>query len=241
MLTRSYESVRVFDNRILESLTHVHPLTPLLLWGPLVLWLIWRSFAVHHLPVVTVAGFAILGLLTWSVTEYVLHRYLFHLRPAGPFRARLQFVIHGLHHADPADPTRLVIPPVPSTIGAVLFYAAFRLALGPSFVEPFFAFFAVGYLLYDYVHYASHRFVPRTRAGNFLKRHHMLHHYVTPDARWGVSSPLWDHVFGTTGASNPRARGTRGAPTIRADAPDGASAPRQASGRRGFSYIRYLL
>ena len=241
MLTRSYESVRVFDNRILESLTHVHPLTPLLLWGPLVLWLIWRSFAVHHLPVVTVAGFAILGLLTWSLTEYVLHRYLFHLRPAGPFRARLQFVIHGLHHADPADPTRLVIPPVPSTIGAVLFYAAFRLALGPSFVEPFFAFFAVGYLLYDYVHYASHRFVPRTRAGNFLKRHHMLHHYVTPDARWGVSSPLWDHVFGTTGASNPRARGTRGAPTIRADAPDGASAPRQASGRRGFSYIRYLL
>ena len=241
MLTRSYESVRVFDNRILESLTHVHPLTPLLLWGPLVLWLIWRSFAVHHLPVVTVAGFAILGLLTWSLTEYVLHRYLFHLRPAGPFRARLQFVIHGLHHADPADPTRLVIPPVPSTIGAVLFYAAFRLALGPSFVEPFFAFFAVGYLLYDYVHYASHRFVPRTRAGNFLKRHHMLHHYVTPDARWGVSSPLWDHIFGTTGASNPRARGTRGAPTIRADAPDGASAPRQASGRRGFSYIRYLL
>jgi len=241
VLTRSYESVRVFDNRILESLTHVHPLTPLLLWGPLVLWLIWRSFAVHHLPVVTVAGFAILGLLTWSLTEYVLHRYLFHLRPAGPFRARLQFVIHGLHHADPADPTRLVIPPVPSTIGAVLFYAAFRLALGPSFVEPFFAFFAVGYLLYDYVHYASHRFVPRTRAGNFLKRHHMLHHYVTPDARWGVSSPLWDHIFGTTGASNPRARGTRGAPTIRADAPDGASAPRQASGRRGFSYIRYLL
>ena len=212
-MPRSYASVRVFDNRILESLTHVHPLTPLLLWGPLVLWLIWRSFAVHHLPVVTVAAVAILGLLTWSLIEYVLHRYLFHLRPAGPFRARLQFVIHGLHHADPADPTRLVIPPVPSTIGAVLFYAAFRLALGPSFVEPFFAFFAVGYLLYDYVHYASHCFVPRTRVGNFLKRHHMLHHYVTPDARWGVSSPLWDHVFGTTGASS----------------------------RRGFSYIRYLL
>ncbi len=213
MVPRSYASVRVFDNRILESLTHVHPLTPLLQWGPLVLWLIWHSFAVHHLPVVTVAGFAILGLLTWSLIEYILHRYLFHLRPAGPFRARLQFVIHGLHHADPADPTRLVIPPVPSTIGAVLFYAAFRLALGPSFVEPFFAFFAVGYLLYDYVHYASHRFVPRTRVGRFLKRHHMLHHYVTPDARWGVSSPLWDHVFGTTGASS----------------------------RRGFSYIRYLL
>jgi len=196
---RSYESIRVFDNPILESLTHVHPLTPLVLWGPVVLWLIWRSIAVHHLTVVAVAGVAILGLLTWSLTEYVLHRYLFHLRPAGPFRARLQFVIHGLHHADPADPTRLVIPPLPSSIGGALFYAAFRIMLGPTWAEPFFAFFAVGYLLYDYAHYTSHRFVFRNRVATCIRHHHMLHHYVTPDARWGVSSPLWDHVFSSEG------------------------------------------
>ena len=202
-MPRSYESVRVFDNPMLEALTHVHPATPLVLWGPLALWLMWRSVAVHHLPMETIAGFAVLGLLTWSLTEYVLHRYLFHLRPAGPFRARLQFVIHGIHHADPADPTRLVIPPAPSSIVAVLFYAAFRLALGPTRVEPFFAFFVVGYLLYDYIHYASHRVVPRTRVGRFIQRNHLLHHSVTPRARWGVSSPLWDHVFGTTGASTP--------------------------------------
>jgi sterol desaturase/sphingolipid hydroxylase (fatty acid hydroxylase superfamily) len=164
-----------------------------------VLWLVWRSFAVHHLTIMTVAGFAALGLSTWSLTEYLLHRYLFHLRPTRPFRARLQFVIHGLHHADPADPTRLVIPAVPSVIGGALFYAAFRTGLGPTYAEPFFAFFAVGYLLYDYIHYASHRFEPATRVGRFLKRHHMLHHFATEDARWGVSSPFWDHVFGTTG------------------------------------------
>jgi len=64
-------------------------------------------------------------------------------------------------------------------------------------VEPFFAFFAVGYLLYDYIHWASHRVVFRNRVGRFLKRHHALHHFETPDARWGVSSPLWDHVFRT--------------------------------------------
>jgi sterol desaturase/sphingolipid hydroxylase (fatty acid hydroxylase superfamily) len=193
-----YESVRVFDNRFLEAFTHVHPATPLVLWGPLALWLIWRSFAVHHLTVAAVAGVAILGLLTWSLAEYVLHRYLFHLRAEGAFRTRLQFMLHGLHHVDPADPTRLVLPPLPSAIGGVIFYAAFRIVLGPTWVEPFFAFFVVGYLLYDYLHYASHRFAPANRVGRFLKNHHMRHHFATPDARWGVSSPLWDYVFGTS-------------------------------------------
>lgn len=200
-MPRSYNSLRVFDNPILESLTHVHPVTPLLLWGPVVLWLIWRSFAVHRLSVAAVVGFAMLGLFTWSLTEYILHRYLFHMRPAGPIRARLQFMIHGLHHDDPVDPTRLVLPPVPTCLGAVVFFTAFRVLLGPAWAEPVFAFFAVGYLLYDYIHYASHRFDLWTPLGRALKRNHMLHHYATPNAHWGVSSPLWDHVFGTTGES----------------------------------------
>ena len=223
-MPRSYPSLRVFDNPILESLTHVHPLTPLVLWAPLVLWLIWRSFAVHGLSAAAVFGFAILGLLTWSLTEYLLHRYLFHIRPAGPFRARLQFMIHGLHHDDPLDPTRLVLSPVATCIGAVVFYTAFRALLGPAWAEPVFAFFAVGYLLYDYIHYASHRFVLWTRVGSALKRNHMLHHWATPDARWGVSSPLWDYVFGTTGDSTPS-----------------APVSRKASGGTSFSYTRYRL
>lgn len=202
-MPRSYRSSQVFDNPVLESLTHVHPATPIVLWGPVVLWLLWRSFAVHGLSVAAVCGFAIAGLLTWSLTEYLLHRYLFHLRPAGPRRARLQFMIHGLHHDDPLDPTRLVLPPVATAAGAVVFYTAFRAVLGPVWTEPLFAFFAVGYLLYDYIHYASHRFALGTRVGRALKRNHMLHHYTTPDARWGVSSPLWDHVFGTTGDPRP--------------------------------------
>ncbi|MCM2322727.1 MAG: sterol desaturase family protein, partial [Oligoflexia bacterium] len=49
----------------------------------------------------------------------------------------------------------------------------------------------------DYTHFAVHHFTPRTRYGKMLKQHHMLHHYVDPEARWGVSSPFWDYVFGT--------------------------------------------
>jgi sterol desaturase/sphingolipid hydroxylase (fatty acid hydroxylase superfamily) len=196
-VARPYGSLRVFDNPVLESLTHVHPAVPLAMWGPVVTWLLWRSVAVHHLGVVAILGVGIPGLLAWSLAEYLLHRHLFHIPPTSPRRERLQFMIHGLHHADPEDPTRLVLPPVPTCIGAVVFYSAFRLALGPTLVDPFFAFFAVGYLCYDYIHLASHRCHPRNRLGRLLKANHMSHHYVDADAHWGVSSPLWDWVFGT--------------------------------------------
>lgn len=202
-MPRAYPSLRVFENPLLESLTHVHPATPIVLWGPVVLWLLWRSFAVHGLSVAAVGACGLLGLLTWSLSEYLLHRHLFHMRPTGPVRRRLQFMIHGLHHDDPGDPSRLVLPPVATGIGAVVFYTAFRLVVGPVWAEPLFAFFAVGYLLYDYIHWASHRFVPPTRLGRALQRNHMLHHYVSADAHWGVSSPLWDYVCGTTGDTGP--------------------------------------
>ncbi|MDF2696779.1 MAG: Fatty acid hydroxylase, partial [Labilithrix sp.] len=46
-------------------------------------------------------------------------------------------------------------------------------------------------------HYALHHFKQTTRIGKFVKRHHMLHHHADHDGGFGVSSPLWDVVFGT--------------------------------------------
>jgi sterol desaturase/sphingolipid hydroxylase (fatty acid hydroxylase superfamily) len=61
----------------------------------------------------------------------------------------------------------------------------------------------VGYLCYDYIHFATHHFRPRTRVGKFLKQHHMLHHFAEHGSRWGVSSPMWDYVFGTLEEDRP--------------------------------------
>jgi len=140
-------------------------------------------------------GFA--GFFLWTLVEYLLHRFVFHYESEGQLGQRIHFLIHGLHHNDPIDPTRLVMPPVASLILAVIFYSAFQCVLGPVFVEPFFAFFLIGYLCYDYIHFAVHHFTPRTRLGKFLKQSHMQHHYVNPNIHLGVSSPLWDYVFGT--------------------------------------------
>jgi sterol desaturase/sphingolipid hydroxylase (fatty acid hydroxylase superfamily) len=106
-------------------------------------------------------------------------------------------VIHGVHHEDPQDASRLVMPPFNSVIMGTLLYLGFRVLLGPAWVDPFFGSFIFGYLCYDYIHFSVHYFTPRTPIGRYLKQTHMIHHYAMPNARWGVSSPLWDWVFGT--------------------------------------------
>ena len=191
--------VRVFDNDVLEWLTRVHPVVPALFWAPLVGYLLWRSFAVHQLRGSVVAALSVGGLIAWTFTEYVAHRFVFHLAPGSPTRRRVQFIVHGVHHEDPDDPTRMLMPPIPSVIATAALYGLFRIILGSVWVDPFFASFLVGYLAYDYTHLAIHYGTPRTALWRYLRRRHMLHHFVTPDARWGVTSPLWDWIFRTTG------------------------------------------
>ncbi len=199
-------SVRLFENDWLERLSRVHPITPLLLWAPVIVWLLWRAVVVHRMEPGVLVELAVAGVVVWTLTEYVIHRFLFHHRARSTVGARLVFVVHGIHHASPDDPMRLVMPPVPAIVASAAFFAMFRALLGSPSVEPFFAFFLMGYLAYDYVHLAVHRVHPRTRIGRFLRRWHMQHHHVTPEARWGVSSPMWDHVFRTTGRTVTAAR-----------------------------------
>ena len=57
--------------------------------------------------------------------------------------------------------------------------------------------FFVGYASYLYVHYIVHAWKPPKNFFKILWEHHNLHHYVYDDKAYGVSSPLWDVVFGT--------------------------------------------
>lgn len=196
-MQQAYKSIRLFESGALEWFSHIHPLTPLLFWGPVTAGLIGYGVTADHLSLAVMFGLALGGLLSWSLAEYVLHRFVFHFEPQGAFQERLVFIMHGIHHADPGDPTRLVMAPSVSIILALIFYPTFRAILGHAWVNPFFGFFILGYLVYDYTHYAVHHFTPRTAMGKALKQNHMIHHYVDHDSRWGVSSPLWDWVFGT--------------------------------------------
>jgi sterol desaturase/sphingolipid hydroxylase (fatty acid hydroxylase superfamily) len=204
---RTEPSVRLFQNDLLEALTHVHPIVPLLFWGPVVAFLLWRSVAVHDLPVSGLAAIGVLALVVWTLTEYCLHRFVFHFPAQGRIGKYLVFMFHGVHHAAPRDKTRLVMPPAGGILLLIVLYQIFRLAVPAPWVEPFLAFFIIGYLAYDYIHYATHHFAMRSPLLHFLKVYHLQHHYGAKGVRFGVSSPLWDRVFGTYPV-DPRARGS---------------------------------
>lgn len=196
---KQVKSSRLFENDILEYFSHVHPIVPLLIWGPISTYLVYRGYSVYQMNALTLLFLAFAGLLVWTLTEYALHRYVFHYVGHSALSKRIHHLIHGIHHDEPEDGTRLVMPPVAAFIIAGILFAFFRLLIGPVYVEPFFGFFLIGYLCYDYIHYSVHHFRPRTPIGRYLKQSHMLHHFAESDVRWGVSSPLWDIVFGTLG------------------------------------------
>jgi sterol desaturase/sphingolipid hydroxylase (fatty acid hydroxylase superfamily) len=80
-------------------------------------------------------------------------------------------------------------------VATVILFVLYLLAGSAAF--PIFAGVAFGYLAYDLLHYAGHAGALRGRVGHYLRQHHMTHHYRLPETRFGVSSPLWDRVFGT--------------------------------------------
>jgi sterol desaturase/sphingolipid hydroxylase (fatty acid hydroxylase superfamily) len=140
---------------------------------------------------------AIVGYGVWTLTEYWLHRVVFHFEPDHPLGARLHWMIHGVHHDHPNDPMRLVMPPSASIPLGLIFIAAFQLLLPFSQACMLSAGFFIGYLTYDMTHYYLHHRRPTTAVGRKLRELHMRHHFQDHDRGYGVSAPYWDKVFGT--------------------------------------------
>jgi sterol desaturase/sphingolipid hydroxylase (fatty acid hydroxylase superfamily) len=200
--------IRLFKSDFLEFFTHISPVTVVVIWLPFAGYMLYRGISDHpanagwlFIPVAF-----LIGLFLWTFSEYILHRFVFHFHARNPGQERIIYLFHGIHHHQPQCKTRLVMPPVVSIPLSLLFYALFSLVLGvilgvPHWVAPMISGFTIGYLIYDLTHYATHHFPMRSGWFKFIKRYHMLHHFRTPDARYGVSSPLWDYIFKTHPAS----------------------------------------
>ncbi|HVZ38213.1 MAG TPA: sterol desaturase family protein [Candidatus Kapabacteria bacterium] len=191
------ETVRMFESNFMEFFSHVHPSTPLVVYLPVMGYMFYRAFAIDHLEAASVAGLFVGGVLSWSFIEYILHRFVFHYQPKSEWGKRFHFILHGVHHDYPNDATRLVMPPGISIPLAIIFYVVFLLILGPHLTPPAFAGMVFGYLCYDMLHYATHHFSMKRGIWLKLKQYHMRHHYGEENTGYGVSSPLWDYVFGT--------------------------------------------
>jgi len=141
-------------------------------------------------PLVTWMMVFCAGLVGWTLIEYLLHRLLFH---HAPILAR----IHERHHNSPED---LIGTPAWASAAIALIAVAIPAVamVGFDLGTAATAGLVAGYLWYVLIHYATHHWRPRR--GSYLYRarlHHTRHHYGSQAGNFGVTTDVWDRVFGT--------------------------------------------
>lgn len=187
---------QLFKNPVLEKLSRTHISVPLIVFFSYASGLLYWSITHTSLSITATVGMFALGVVAFTWVEYMVHRYLFHMGAETEQRAKVQYTLHGVHHEFPKDKERLAMPPIVSiTISTILLFL-FRLILG-DFVFSFLPGFLTGYAAYLSIHYMVHSFQPPKNFFKILWVNHSIHHYKNGDEVFGVSSPLWDYVYGT--------------------------------------------
>jgi sterol desaturase/sphingolipid hydroxylase (fatty acid hydroxylase superfamily) len=188
---------RIFQSNFLEFFTRVHWSVPLLMFVPVIVYCFFRSL--QHPPPLVINYFKSLtaGFLIWTLFEYLFHRFIFHFQPKNSSLKKALYLLHEVHHEYPNDRLRLVLPPVESILFAILAYFIIHSLLPLRVFYPFVMGFTAGYLTYDMVHYSVHHRAMKGELASFFKQHHLRHHFQEEDRGFGVSSPLWDYIFGT--------------------------------------------
>ena len=136
------------------------------------------------------------GLLLFSLTEYIAHRYLFHMITDTKIKEIIQYAVHGVHHEYPKDVGRLAMPPLVSVFIVSLLFLLFINTIG-EYTFGFLPGFITGYALYLTVHHVVHAYQPPKNVFKALWINHGIHHYKDHERAFGVSSPIWDYVFST--------------------------------------------
>ena len=192
---------RLFKNPLLEALSKTHPLV---VWGmyiPIMGSMLYYSAVHFRQPGWTIVASFFAGMFFWTFFEYIMHRFIYHFVSENKYIQRFTYIFHANHHEYPRDTERLFLPPVPSILIASFLFAGMYLILGllpvAGIVFSFYPGFILGYLLYASMHFAIHAWKPPFKWMKPLWRNHHLHHYKQQERGFGVSSTLWDRIFGT--------------------------------------------
>ena len=178
---------QLFNSAFLEVYTRTHPAIHVITYGSAIALYLY----LNNLQLIQTILYFGIGIVGWTLTEYIVHRYLFHIK-----ESKFQYLIHGVHHEYPRDRERLMMPPVP---GAVLlsaftgiFYIVFREA-----TFAYMAGFTAMYIVYTFIHYIIHAWKPIPGLKFLWSHHHKHHNPASENKAYGVSTPLWDIIFGT--------------------------------------------
>jgi len=188
---------QLFKNQYLEYLTKTHPLV---IWGmylPLIVLLPYYVFHNLDFPGLRILLLFLAGMFFWTFFEYLMHRFVFHWATDNPRAQKIIYLMHGNHHEFPRDKQRLFMPPVPSLFIAFVIFLLMYTLMSVN-VMAFFPGFMLGYLIYGSMHYAIHACNPPFKWMKPVWRNHHLHHYKSDDKGFGVSTHIWDVIFGTS-------------------------------------------
>jgi sterol desaturase/sphingolipid hydroxylase (fatty acid hydroxylase superfamily) len=189
-------SKQLFKNPILEKLSRTHISVPLTIFFVYSAALLYWNVTHTSLSAGTTIGMFFLGFVTFTWIEYMVHRYVFHMGTFTALREKIQYTVHGVHHEFPKDKSRLAMPPLLSITISTVLLLLFRLMMG-DFVFSFLPGMLVGYAYYLSVHYMVHVYQPPKNIFKWLWINHAVHHYKDGEYVFGVSSPIWDYIYGT--------------------------------------------
>ncbi|KAI9493838.1 hypothetical protein BDB00DRAFT_763044 [Zychaea mexicana] len=193
--------VPYFSHPWLDMLSHTPWYVVPIVWIPFVSYQLWRSVNSYHgSPIGAFEGFAG-GVFFWTLLEYGLHRFVFHLDdwlPDHPVALLLHFTLHGIHHHMPMDRLRLVMPPALAALIGFPVIRGMHMLFNSATAHAVVAGAYFGYICYDCIHYYLHHAQVLRIHFSEMKRYHLAHHYKDYEGGYGITSKVWDIVFGTT-------------------------------------------
>jgi hypothetical protein len=137
-------SKRLFTNPILEKLSRTHIAVPITVFFVYAVALLYWSITHTSLSWGITVTMFIVGAVSFTWVEYMVHRHIFHMATYTKWREKFQYTVHGVHHEFPKDKERLAMPPLLSITLATVLLLLFRVMLG-DLVFSFLPGFLVGY------------------------------------------------------------------------------------------------
>ena len=188
--------ITMFKNRILNKLVQTNSMLAITVY--LVISIGMAVYAFYAVSIASWFGLLLIpaGVLAFTLVEYLMHRYLYHSGENYKDEKNWQYKVHGIHHVFPRNKDILAMPIPMALILAAIFFFLYYALMG-DLVYYFFPGFLTGYAGYLFVHFKVHTSPPPQNIFGYLWTHHHFHHYLYEDKAFGVSTPLWDHIFGT--------------------------------------------
>lgn len=192
----SKQSPRFFESNFCEFFTRTVWWIIPLVWLPVVAWN--EVLSVNRgIPPTQAASLMLVGVFVWTLVEYTMHRFLFHIKTSSYWGNTLHYLLHGCHHKHPMDGYRLVFPPAAATLFAVPLWHLTCMIAPYKAVPAVFGGGLLGYVMYDVTHYYLHHGNGIDEVTRKLKKYHLNHHFRAQTNSYGITSALWDWVFGT--------------------------------------------